>query len=698
MPYFPNLIILSLMNDLENFMRKKLLVFLTLFTVYLSSYEWNNFLNYQSNTFDLYKSANNSNIYFSTFEGLRVFQNNENCLYPYGNLSALGVAENCDQSYIIFGSGSYSDGLYTFNENGNFTLVDWQIFPRFLDKGRYTQNIYFSSSNSFQINRNLQWTRPAEFYYKDVNDITESPSFQFAATTRGFYRKEPGESALFANRQNFGTLQSNEINEASGIVASRMNPGVLWTHNDSGGGNFLFALNELGQHLGIYTVVGTNNRDWEDIAIGKNPTNGQSEIYLADIGDNQLVNEVKYIYIATEPQVSPNQSPLAVDISSTQALSFIYPNNVKYDAETLLYDERSQKFFIITKRHPGNPAASDKIFSLDYVISDCPQIATYEGEVNIPVDEIVNQGSTGGDISPDGNFILIKNYQNVYLWERRDMSIANALNQEFIEVPYIMEPQGEAIAWRYDNNGYFTVSEEHSNVPAVLYFYSKLGWRKTSPLPFKKSEYDPFNGKLYSIINQEPENNGLWMSNDSGENWQRIDSNPSYSDIAVDNHGTIFLSHFPSLIPEDWQRITAFKNSNFYDLSSGLENITINRLVNNTILDYPSVFICSNAGVFYLEDYLEVSINDEHNTVMVSDIVAYPNPFREVVYLSNPSKNIISAKVFNLKGQLIEELNVKNKGTESLLWKANNSIPNGIYIIKINTPEKTSVHKVLKIN
>ena len=47
----------------------------------------------------------------------------------------------------------------------------------------------------------------------------------------------------FGDRQDCGLIEYDPIDEASGIAASRKNPNVLWTHNDSGDGPLLYALN-----------------------------------------------------------------------------------------------------------------------------------------------------------------------------------------------------------------------------------------------------------------------------------------------------------------------------------------------------------------------------------------------------------------------------------------------------------------------
>lgn len=48
--------------------------------------------------------------------------------------------------------------------------------------------------------------------------------------------------AQFGDRIDCGVVECNDIKEASGIVASRVNPGVLWVHNDSGDKARTFAM------------------------------------------------------------------------------------------------------------------------------------------------------------------------------------------------------------------------------------------------------------------------------------------------------------------------------------------------------------------------------------------------------------------------------------------------------------------------
>jgi len=90
----------------------------------------------------------------------------------------------------------------------------------------------------------------------------------------------------FGNQVDLGLIGYDAISEASGIAASRSNPDVLWTHNDGGDSPRLFAFNTQGKHLGVYSIAGVSNRDWEDMAIGPGPIDGQQYLYIGEIGDN----------------------------------------------------------------------------------------------------------------------------------------------------------------------------------------------------------------------------------------------------------------------------------------------------------------------------------------------------------------------------------------------------------------------------
>ena len=77
----------------------------------------------------------------------------------------------------------------------------------------------------------------------------------FTAFLSGFFAANASAGPpQFGARINRGSVENSAIREASGLVASRKNPGVLWTHNDAGNSNRLYALNSQGRTLGSYSL------------------------------------------------------------------------------------------------------------------------------------------------------------------------------------------------------------------------------------------------------------------------------------------------------------------------------------------------------------------------------------------------------------------------------------------------------------
>jgi hypothetical protein len=90
------------------------------------------------------------------------------------------------------------------------------------------------------------------------------------------------------------------------------------------------------------------------------------------------------------------------------------------------------------------------------------------------ITEFSFNGATSGDISPTGKEVLIRNYGKVFYWKKNgNETIEELLKTVPIQLPYTQEPQGEAIAWKLDESGYFTISEQLGNTPATLFFYKR---------------------------------------------------------------------------------------------------------------------------------------------------------------------------------------------------------------------------------
>lgn len=265
------------------------------------------------------------------------------------------------------------------------------------------------------------------------------------------------QDSIYSSPQKMGILKNKEIDEASGLVFSRKHANLIYTHNDSGGDPYVYMIDTLGNDLGKITLDDVKNRDWEDIAIGPGPDKNKSYVYIGEIGDNQGKYPNIKIFRFPEPNALSKEQSVKPEI-----LTLTYPDGPR-DSETLMVDPIEKTIYIISKRDSSN------------TLYKAPIDAFNKGEVEL--EEVMKLPFTmavAGDISSDGSQILVKNYFNVFYWERKEgVSISETMKTAPMKLPYKPEPQGEAIGFSPNGNSYFTLSEKRFNIQPTLYRYEK---------------------------------------------------------------------------------------------------------------------------------------------------------------------------------------------------------------------------------
>ncbi len=272
-----------------------------------------------------------------------------------------------------------------------------------------------------------------------------------------------GSCASFARSDAFlagrrvGIIRSDLVREASGIVASRRNPGVLWVHNDSGDAARLYAINAKGELLGVCNIDGAHCRDWEDIAIGPGPDPNQHYLYIGDIGDNRGEYDEILVYRVPEPRVGAAAPFEAMTVGPADIIRLTYPDAPR-DAETLLVDPLTGDIYIISKRE-----LFSKVYRAAFPQSTAQQIKMERVAV-MPWGFAV-----AGDVSPDGQRVIVRGMFNASLWVRSTGEpLWRAFAGKQIRLPLIDEPQGEGICFDSQGAGYFTIGE--MDYPPLHYF------------------------------------------------------------------------------------------------------------------------------------------------------------------------------------------------------------------------------------
>jgi hypothetical protein len=249
-------------------------------------------------------------------------------------------------------------------------------------------------------------------------------------------------------------LEDKSIEESSGLAASRLTPGVFWTHNDANGGPVIYAFDRQGKSRGTWRVTGAVMDDWEDIAAGPGPR-GRPYLYVGDIGDNKGRRDRIVVYRFPEPAVAGPGAAGPRATEAAEALALKYPDG-NHDAETLLVHPRTGDIYVVTKTAESAAGV--------YKLSAPPKFSgvhTLRRVASLGADGMRGKWLTGGDISPDGRRVVLCDNESGYELELAgaDAGFDRVWSQPLAPVPLGERKQGEGVCYSHDGASVLATSE-----------------------------------------------------------------------------------------------------------------------------------------------------------------------------------------------------------------------------------------------
>lgn len=205
------------------------------------------------------------------------------------------------------------------------------------------------------------------------------------------------------------TLTDERIDESSGLVASRRDRGLFWTHNDSGDVGRVFGVDSSGEtrSIGVLQADGKafEPYDAEDIAFGPCAQSTDGCLFLADVGDNDKERPAVFVYHFPEPKIGESK------IENFTTTEIRYPDGA-HNVEALLIDPNS----FVDKQGPmgylvektEGPARVWRV-RLSGGKEKAKQVATIEARRSGILGGLI----TGGDAAPDGSFLVLRTYESI---------------------------------------------------------------------------------------------------------------------------------------------------------------------------------------------------------------------------------------------------------------------------------------------
>ena len=214
-----------------------------------------------------------------------------------------------------------------------------------------------------------------------------------------------------------GDLQA-QLNEASGVAASRKFPGRLYHINDSGDTGRFYITGMDGKGTRPVNVAGFAPVDTEALSLGPCPNRREGSwcLYIGDIGDND--SERKSIEIAVVDEVQD----FPATVKSAARLKLQYPDG-PHDSESLAVHPDGT-IYILTKERPARLFKANSRLSVQTLT---------------PVTTLDPGGKpTDMAISDDGSRLLVLTYSDAVEYEMDFKS------QQKIPLEFLQQQEGVA--------------------------------------------------------------------------------------------------------------------------------------------------------------------------------------------------------------------------------------------------------------
>jgi len=251
-------------------------------------------------------------------------------------------------------------------------------------------------------------------------------------------------------------FESADIDESSGLTASRRYPGVFWTHNDSGDVPRLFAVDGRGRLRGVFAVEGASHVDWEAITADLS-----GNLYIADCGNNANARRDLTVYRLPEPTLDGTGGVSEGRVEVDRRVRFRYaaqrafpdPDERNFDAEAVFWaphpDTGEGTLYLLTKHRSDTRTVLYRFDSLaGEGVIDLHRVA----EFDVGGDETPLGGRvTGADATPGGERLAVLTYHGLFVF-RRPPTGDDYFTEPVTRIDFdpAVTKQTEAVAWHGD--------------------------------------------------------------------------------------------------------------------------------------------------------------------------------------------------------------------------------------------------------
>ncbi len=224
------------------------------------------------------------------------------------------------------------------------------------------------------------------------------------------------------------------------------NAAVIWTIEDSGNKNHLYAVNKNGDIVKDIKIDNAKNTDWEDLT-----SDNQGNIYIGDFGNNNGTRNSFTIYKINRPDT--------ITFKTTAEI-------IRLDFPETLKNKDFEAFFLWKNYF--------YLFSKDHkkcTLVKAPNQTGYQKAEIVATYNFNKKGNkiTAADISADGKTVILLNHDK--LWMLSNFKGDNFFNGTMTAVNFNHKSQKEGLCFK-DNDTVYITDEKKGKKDNTLYTFN----------------------------------------------------------------------------------------------------------------------------------------------------------------------------------------------------------------------------------
>lgn len=234
-------------------------------------------------------------------------------------------------------------------------------------------------------------------------------------------------------------LGNSRLRESSALAASRREPGLLWTLNDSGNPPELFAIDSSGRDRGVFRILDAENRDWEAMALAR--CGNTDCLYVADVGDNGARHRAVRMYRVPEPA---RPSAPGGTVESNGVIELRYEDGPR-NAEAILVTG-DQDVYLITKERAGG----GRVYLVDKDAWNARgRLVTARFIQQLPLPDGLGYQITDATLGLNGIDVAVRTYSYLFFFRLENGKLVPDPDRQRCYAGGL-DAQGEGITWLRD--------------------------------------------------------------------------------------------------------------------------------------------------------------------------------------------------------------------------------------------------------